>query len=174
MDEIILNIIFISSTTFYLYLHIFQYTSHLTMIDTFHHFSKLFPLDFIILPHLPPKMDPPGLPLPLKRVCPISQDGDFQSTDRSSPKKSCFQISVNQVNRFIEKYEKITYIAIVCISLYKRNYGNHSYSHFFFLFSLISSKHWYFSVVKFLPLKNFKLFDRGNEKKVSFLLIPKS
>ncbi len=89
----------------------------------------------------------------LKEHGPISQNGVFYSTDTSLPKKYWFQILVKSVKPFgyIMRLDSLQLPIPYCI----KNYHFHSY--------LPSGT--FFSSVK---------FTRGNEKNVSFLLIPKS
>ncbi len=60
----------------------------------------------------------------LKLLGLISQNGEFYSKDASSPKKSWFQISIDQT---VLAQEEITYIAIPYNTLlFKLNYGYHN------------------------------------------------
>ena len=85
---------------------------------------------------------------------PISQIEDFYSNDASSPKKSWFKISVKSVKPFGHKKRlHILQLPIpYCVSLIMVTITSH-------IFQTV-----HFSAVK---------FTRGNEKNMTFLLIPK-
>ncbi len=90
---------------------------------------------------------------------PISQNGDFYSNDTSSFKKSWFQISVRLVKTFgYKKRLRILQLPIsYCVNLLTATITSHIFINIF------QTVH--FSAVQ---------FSRGNEKNMSFLLIPKS
>ncbi len=90
---------------------------------------------------------------------PTSQKGDFYSNDSSSPKKPWFQISVKCVQPFgYKKRLRILQLPIpYCVSLIMVTITSHIFTN---IFRMV-----HFSAVK---------FTRGNEKNMSFLLIPKS
>ncbi len=90
---------------------------------------------------------------------PISQNGNFYSNDTSSPKISWFQISFKSVNPFGHKKRlRILPLPIpYCVSLIMVTITSHIFINIF------QAVH--FSAVK---------FTRGNEKTMSFLLMPKS
>ncbi len=95
----------------------------------------------------------------LKVPGPISQNGDIYSNDASSPKKSWFQIPVKSIKPIgCKKRMRILQLPTpYCVSLIMVTITNHIFINIF------QTVH--FSVVK---------FTRGNEKKMSFLLTPKS
>ncbi len=95
----------------------------------------------------------------LKVPGPISQNGDNYSNDASSPKKSWFQISVKSVKPFWHKKRWcILQLPIpYCVSLIMVTITSHIFINIFQTVHI--------SAVK---------FDSGNEKNISFLLIPKS
>ena len=95
----------------------------------------------------------------LKMPGPISQNGNFYSNDASSPKISWFQISFKSVKPFGHKKRlRILQLPIpYCVSLIMVTITSHIFINIF------QTVH--FSAVK---------FTRGNEKNMSFLLIPKS
>ncbi len=90
---------------------------------------------------------------------PISQNGNFYSNDALSPKISLFQISFKLVEPFGHKKRlRILQLPIpYCVSLIMVTITSYIFINIF------QTVH--FSAVK---------FTRGNEKNMSFLLIPKS
>ncbi len=90
---------------------------------------------------------------------PISQNGIFYSNDVSSPKTTWFQISFKSVKLFRHKKRlRILQLPIpYCVSLIMVTITSHIFINIF------QTAH--FSAVK---------FSRGNEKNMSFFLIPKS
>ncbi len=90
---------------------------------------------------------------------PISQNGNSYSNDASSPKVSWFQISFQSVKPFGHKKRlRILQLPIpYCVSLIMVTITSHIFINMF------QTVH--FSAVK---------FTRGNEKNMSFLLIPTS
>ncbi len=95
----------------------------------------------------------------LKVPGPISKNGDFDSNDASLPNKSWFQISVKSVKPF--EYKKrlgILQLPIpYCVSFIMVTVTSHIFINIF-------------QTVHFPAIK----FSRGNQKNMSFLLIPKS
>ncbi len=89
---------------------------------------------------------------------PISQNEDIYSNDVSSPNKYWFQVSVESVKPFgCKKRLRILQLPIpYCINLIMVTITSH------FFINIFKTVH--FSAVK---------FTRGNEKNMSFLLIPK-
>ncbi len=94
----------------------------------------------------------------LKMPGPISQNGIFYSNDASSPKISWFQISFKSVEPFGHKKRlRISQLPIpYCVSLIMVTITSHIFIN---IFQMV-----HFSAVN---------FTRGNEKNMSFLLIPK-
>ena len=100
-----------------------------------------------------------GLTL-LKVPGPISQNGDFFFfNDVSSPKKSCFQISVKSITPF--EYKKRLRILQLPIP------------HWVSLIMVTITCHIFINIFQTVHFSAVK-FSRGNEKNVSFLLIIKS
>ncbi len=97
--------------------------------------------------------------LSLKMPSPISQNGNLYSNDASSPKISWFQISFKSVKLLGHKKRlRILLLRIpYCVSLIMVTITSHIFINIF------QTVH--FSAVK---------FTKGNEKNMSFLLIPKS
>ncbi len=95
----------------------------------------------------------------LKMPGPISQNGNFYSNDAPSPKISWVQISLKSVKPFGHKKRlRILQLPIpYCVSLIMVTITSH------ILINIFQTVH--ISSVK---------FTRGNEKNMSFLLIPKS
>ncbi len=95
----------------------------------------------------------------LKMPGPISQNGNFYSNDASSPKISWFQISFESVLPFGHKKRLsiLQWSIPYCVSLIMVTITSHIFINIF------QTVH--FSAVK---------FTWGNEKNMSFLLIPKS
>ncbi len=83
---------------------------------------------------------------------PIFQNGDIYSNDASPPKKSCFQISVKTVKRFILQLPIPYCVRLIMVTI---------------------TSHIFINIFQTVHLRAIK-FATGNEKNTSFLLIPKS
>ncbi len=97
----------------------------------------------------------------LKVTGPISQNADIYSNDASSPKKYWFQIPVKSLNRVDARTDYVfcncLYLIVYSVSLIMVTITSHIFMNIF--------KTVHFSAVK---------FTSGNEKNMSFLLVPES
>ncbi len=95
----------------------------------------------------------------LKVPDPISQNGDFYSNDASSPMKSWFQISGKSVEPFRHKKR----LRILQLPI----------PPFLMLIMVTITSHILINIFQTVHFSSIK-FTRGNEKHMTFLLIPKS